>query len=65
MVELANNLDFVLIPFGGGTNVSQALMLDPDESRMIVSVDMSKMNQVLWVDLKNMTASAQVNIFKN
>lgn len=47
-----------LLAYGGGTNVSQALMVDPAEKRMVVSVDMSKLNKVVWVDKKSMTASA-------
>ena len=32
-----------LIPFGGGTNVTDALRCPPDESRPILSVDMRRM----------------------
>ena len=39
-----------LIPFGGGTNIVGALESHQHESRMIVSVDMSRMNQVLEID---------------
>ena len=58
IVELANEHDVVLIPYGGGTNVTQALFLSrhKDEKRMIVSLDMSRMNKVLWVDKDNMIA---------
>lgn len=58
LVEQANIHNVALIPFGGGTNVSQALMIDESEKRMVVSVDMSKLNKVLFVDKKNMTACA-------
>lgn len=34
----------VLIPYGGGTNVTKALQLDVKETRMIISVDMGRMN---------------------
>lgn len=37
-------------------------MLDPTEKRMIISVDMSKMNHLLWVDKKSMTACAEGGI---
>ena len=61
IVELANAHDVVIIPYGGGTNVTQALLLHPDErsqnKRMIVSLDMSRMNKILWVDKDNMLAS--------
>lgn len=32
-----------LVPIGGGTNVTGALELSPNEKRMIVSLDMSQM----------------------
>lgn len=58
IIELANQHDVVLIPYGGGTNVTQALYLNMllHEKRMIVSLDMSRMNKVLWVDKENMIA---------
>ena len=34
----------VLVPYGGGTNVTKSLQLNPEETRMIVSVDMGRMN---------------------
>lgn len=62
LVELANKHDVVLVPFGGGTNVTQSLMLSPKEKRMIVSVDMSRMNKIKWVDKINMTACIEAGI---
>ena len=48
IIGLANTHKVVLIPYGGGTNVTQALYLrDKDKcqnGRMIVSLDMSRMN---------------------
>ncbi|MFP5416266.1 MAG: FAD-binding oxidoreductase [Actinomycetes bacterium] len=32
--------DAVVVPYGGGTNISRSLQLDPAETRMIVSMDM-------------------------
>lgn len=66
LVELANKHDVVLIPYGGGTNVTQALLMPPDSrsgnTRMIVSLDMSRMSKVLWVDKDNMMACVQAGI---
>jgi len=45
-----------LIPFGGGTNVSGALQCRPDEERMIVSVDMRRMNRIIAIDPVNRMA---------
>ena len=59
LVEAAKKNDVSLIPYGGGTNVTDALRCQSDEKRMIVSVDMSRMNRILWVDKKNQIACIQ------
>jgi alkyldihydroxyacetonephosphate synthase len=48
-----------LVPYGGGTNVSDALRCPADEARCIVSVDLSRMNRVRWVDAGNHMACAE------
>lgn len=53
LVRLADRHDVVLIPYGGGTNVSGALLCPPEESRMIASVDMRRMKRVLEIDREN------------
>ena len=40
----------VLVPYGGGTNVTKSLMQEVNEKRMIVSVSMNRMNAVKWVN---------------
>lgn len=62
VLQLANEYDVVIVPYGGGTNVTQALMLPEDETRMIVSLDMTRMNKIKWVDRANMTACVQAGI---
>jgi len=66
IVALANSHNVVIVPYGGGTNVTQALLLHPAEksgdSRMIVSLDMSRMTKILWVDKDNMIACVQSGI---
>jgi len=52
----------VLVPYGGGTNVTQALMLTDKEKRMVVSLDMSRMNKIKWVDKVNMIACVEAGI---
>lgn len=37
-------------------------MLDPKEKRMIVSLDMTRMNQILNIDHENMTVTVQTGI---
>ena len=56
LIVAAKKHNVVLIPFGGGTNVTQSLMLVPEEKRSIVSVDMTRMNKIKWVDKNNMMA---------
>ncbi len=59
LVDLAGEHDVVLIPFGGGTNVTDALRCDPDEDRFIMSVDMRLMHRIEWIDPVNRTAKIQ------
>jgi alkyldihydroxyacetonephosphate synthase len=59
LVETAKKHDVSLIPYGGGTNVTDALRCHPDEKRTIVSVDMRRMNRILWIDRANMMACIQ------
>jgi alkyldihydroxyacetonephosphate synthase len=53
---LANKHDVVIVPYGGGTSVTRSLELSPHEKRMIVSLDMARMNKVVEIDELNMTA---------
>ena len=62
LVKAAVKHNVVLIPYGGGTNVTQALLCNKDEQRMIVSVDLQRMNHVKWVDKKNMIACVEAGI---
>lgn len=62
IVALADDCGVCVIPFGGGTSVSSALECPNDELRMIVSLDMTKMNKILWVDYENMTMCAEAGI---
>lgn len=56
LVEAAKEHNVVLIPFGGGTNVTDALRCPEGERRMIVSADMRRMNRIRWIDKENMMA---------
>ena len=55
LVHLAKEENWCLIPFGGGTNVSHATWCPSKEKepRPIVSVDMKKMNRVLWINAED------------
>lgn len=62
VVKLAAKYNVVVIPYGGGTNVTKALQVSPDETRMIISLDMTRMNKILDIDRENMTATVQCGI---
>ncbi len=62
LIRLAADCNVCLVPYGGGTNVSNALLLCPTETRKIVSVDMRRMNKVLEIDEWNMSARVQAGI---
>jgi alkyldihydroxyacetonephosphate synthase len=59
LMQIAEKLDACLIPFGGGTNVTDALRCPVGEERPIISVDMRRMNRVLWIDAQNRMACVQ------
>lgn len=56
LISTAKRHHVSLIPFGGGTNVTDALRCDANEKRAIVSVDMRRMNRILWIDKANQMA---------
>ncbi|MEE2658878.1 MAG: FAD-binding oxidoreductase [Candidatus Latescibacterota bacterium] len=62
LVELATEHEVVLIPYGGGTNVSGALACPTAETRTIASVDMRRLNRIEAVDEENLQATAQAGI---
>ncbi|XP_076331307.1 alkyldihydroxyacetonephosphate synthase, peroxisomal-like [Tachypleus tridentatus] len=62
IVDIAYRHDVVIIPFGGGTSVSGALECPAEEKRMIVSLDTSQMNKILWVDKDNLLAHIEAGI---
>ncbi len=62
VVSLADEHGACLIPYGGGTNVSSALLIPLAETRMVVSVDMKRMDRILSIDRANLTATVQAGI---
>lgn len=62
LVKLATDYNVAIIPFGGGTSVTWALVCPKNEKRMIVSLDTSQLNKILWIDEKNLTACIQSGI---
>jgi alkyldihydroxyacetonephosphate synthase len=62
IVKRANELDVMLIPFGGGTSVSGAITCPQEETRCIAVVDTSQMNRLLWLDRSNLVACFESGI---
>ena len=62
LVPLLVKHNVVTIPYGGGTNVTQALLCNSEEKRMIVSLDTTRMNHVKWVDRRNLMACVESGI---
>lgn len=62
IIVLARKLDICLVPYGGGTSVSCALLLPQHETRPIISLDMKRMCAVELVDGENRRAVVQAGI---
>ena len=62
LIDLAKKHNVCLVPFGGGTNVTNALKLPKKENRMIVSVDTRRMNKIESLDKDNLLVTVQAGI---
>lgn len=64
LIELSRDKDWCIIPFGGGTNVSQATRCPSIdvEPRPILSVDMRDMKKILWLNEIDGVAHIQAGI---
>ena len=54
-----------LIPFGGGTNVTNALQIPQsiyDSKVLIASINSSNLNKILWIDRNNLMAQVETGI---
>jgi len=56
----------MLVPYGGGSNVSNSLFHYSDEKtgnkRMIISINTSRMNKIKWIDKENKMACVEAGI---
>ncbi len=59
LVEVATKHGACVIPFGGGTNVTEALRIPLSEERFVIAVDMRQMNRILWIDSVNRMACVE------
>jgi alkyldihydroxyacetonephosphate synthase len=62
LIDLAIEHDVCLIPYGGGTSVSNALQIPQFEKRMVVAVDTRRMNQIESIDVQNRRVVVQAGI---
>ncbi|MCA9922442.1 MAG: FAD-binding oxidoreductase, partial [Anaerolineales bacterium] len=62
LVALAQKHNVCLVPYGGGTSVSCALQLPGSDPRMMVAVDMRRMNKIVWIDRENYRAEVQAGM---
>jgi alkyldihydroxyacetonephosphate synthase len=62
LIRLATQHNVCLVPYGGGTSVSGALMLPADETRMIVAISTRRMNKLEWLDEENLQVCVQAGM---
>ncbi len=62
IIQICLKHNICLVPYGGGTSVSGALILPKNENRLMVSLDMRRMNTIEKVNEKNLTARIQAGI---
>eukprot|EP00978_Attheya_sp_CCMP212_P017372 scaffold46186_cov46-Attheya_sp.AAC.2 len=64
LISVAAFENLCLIPFGGGTNVTHSVHCPPRdiEPRVIISVDMKLMDNILWVNEEDGLAHVQAGI---
>jgi alkyldihydroxyacetonephosphate synthase len=63
IVKLANKYFSIIIPCGGSTNTMMSLSyMKNDNSRLLISVDTTQMNKVLWIDKTSMLACVEAGI---
>lgn len=62
IVKLASKFNYVLTPFGGGTAITGSNNCPQNEKRLIISLDTSQMNKLLWLDREKCTACFESGI---
>jgi alkyldihydroxyacetonephosphate synthase len=62
IVKLADELNVVLICFGGGTSVSGSVSCPNEIDRSIAVLDTSQMNKMLWLDKEGLVACFECGI---
>ncbi|MBT3229640.1 MAG: FAD-binding oxidoreductase [Candidatus Marinimicrobia bacterium] len=62
LIDLALEHNVCLIPYGGGTSVSNALQIPELENRMVVAVDTRRMDAIESIDVENRRVVVQAGI---
>ncbi|MPV49157.1 FAD-binding protein [Pseudactinotalea sp. HY160] len=62
VVDMVDERDAVLIPYGGGSNISGSLTPQAGEKRLIISLDLGRMNRVLEIDENSGLARIQAGV---
>tara|TARA_B100001564_G_scaffold59327_1_gene45907 strand:- start:823 stop:2589 length:1767 start_codon:yes stop_codon:yes gene_type:complete len=62
LIQKAKKHNVCLVPYGGGTNVTNALQIPKSEERMIVSVDTRRLNKIISIDAKNLLIEVEAGI---
>ena len=62
VLRAALEADAVVIPFGGGTNISGSLEAPREETRTVISVDLGRMDAVLEIDETSRLARVQAGV---
>ncbi len=62
IVQAASANDVIVIPFGGGSNIAGCLEVRHANGRMVLSLDMKRMNKVLDLDPESYTARIQAGV---
>ncbi|UGS38572.1 FAD-binding oxidoreductase [Capillimicrobium parvum] len=63
ILRAALDADAVVIPFGGGTNISGSLEAPAVEERTIVSLDLGRLDRLLEIDAESRLARVQAGVF--
>jgi len=62
IVDYAVAADAVLIPYGGGSNISGSLHAPEDETRSVISVDLGRLNKLISIDEESGLARIQARV---
>jgi alkyldihydroxyacetonephosphate synthase len=63
VLKAALEADAVVIPFGGGSNISGSLEAPGGEPRSVISVDLGRLDRVLSIDAASRLAEVQAGAF--